>query len=84
MASFESFLLSNLVTSAVTAYNISDSYMILATLATEVRNLSCTCFFPLRKFDLNGDKLEQDNFSNLRIKRELGFNNEDVYRNLEK
>ena len=59
--------------------------MILETLATEIQNLSCTCFsFELPKFDLNKDKLGEDHFSNVMIKRDLQFNNEDVCRNLEK
>ena len=62
---FKSFLLFFSVTSA---YNVTVRYMIFATLATEIRNLSCIFFFPLRKSDLNKAKLEQDYISNLMFK----------------
>ena len=58
MTFFEIFLLFYAVTSAVTACNVGIfKPTVLATLATEIRNLS-NMFLTLRKFDVKEDKPE--------------------------
>ena len=57
--------------------------MILATLATKIQNLS-NMFLALQKFNLKEDKLELEyNIEHLMMKRDLGFNLDDICRKRE-
>ena len=63
--------------------SLSQLSMILATLATEIRNLP-NMFLALQRFNLKEDKLELEyHIEHLMMKRDLGFNHDDICRKSE-